>query len=173
MSKIRQALNLSYCRYYSAQQAKQKLPIITCKRQEFNHFEGQTYKKFDGVKLASAGWLHSKSKNDFFIIHGNVNQKEEKPVYKKSFEEIGLNPKLIEVMSDLGYEIPTEIQAKAIPWILQGTNTVMTAETGCGKTLAYLLPIFQHILEWKPSVKEDFNSPLAVVITPSRDLGIF
>ncbi|KAJ0175834.1 hypothetical protein K1T71_008993 [Dendrolimus kikuchii] len=171
MSKLRQVLNLSYCRYYSVQRAKKKLPIITCKRPEFNHYEGQSYRKFDGIKLASTGWLHNKSKNDFFIIHGDINKKEEKPVYKKSYEEIGLNPTLIEVMKDLGFDIPTAIQAKAIPWILQGTNTVVTAETGCGKTLAYLLPIFQHILQWKPSVKEDFNSPLAVVITPSRELA--
>lgn len=171
MSKIRQFFQLTYCRYYSIQQAKKKLPIISCKRPEFNHYEGQSYKKFDGIKLASAGWLHSKSRGDFFIVHGDANKKEPPPVYKKSFEEIGLNAKLIEVMSDLGFSTPTLIQAKAIPWILQGTNTVMTAETGCGKTLAYLLPIFQHILEWKPSIKEEFNSPLAVVITPSRELA--
>lgn len=171
MSKVRHFLNLSYCRYYSVQQAKKKLPKITCKRPEFNHYEGQTYPKFEGIPLASKGWLHPKSKNDYFIIYGDANKKEEKPVYKKSFEEIGVNPNLIEVMSDQGFNLPTAIQAKAIPAILSGQNSIITAETGCGKTLAYLLPIFQHILEWKPSIKEDFNSPLAVVITPSRELG--
>ncbi|KAI5642747.1 DEAD/DEAH box helicase domain-containing protein [Phthorimaea operculella] len=171
MSKLRSILNLSYCRYYSVQQAKKKLPIIQCKRPEFNHYEGQSYSKFEGIKLASAGWLHPKSKNDYFIIYGNANKKEEKQVYKKSFEEIGLCPELIEVMAHQGYSLPTAIQAKAIPSILNGNNTVVTAETGCGKTLAYLLPIFQHILEWKPSVEEEFNSPLAVVITPSRELA--
>lgn len=168
MSKLRQ---LSYCRYYSVQQANKKLPIIACKRPEFNHFEGQTYSKFDGIKLASQGWLHPKSKNDYFIIYGNANKKEEKDVYRKSFEEIGLCSDLREVMSQLGYSLPTAIQAKSFSPIIQGYNTAMTAETGCGKTLAYLLPILQHIIEWKPYVKEDFNSPLAVVITPSRELG--
>lgn len=171
MSKLRQVLNLSYCRYYSVQQAKKKLPIITCKRPELNHYEGQSYSKFEGIPLASKGWLHNKSKNDYFIIYGNANKKEEKPVYKKSFEEIGVCQSLIEVMSEQGYSLPTAIQTKAIPAMLKGINTVITAETGCGKTLAYLLPIFQHILDWKPSIKEDFNSPLAVVITPSRELG--
>ncbi|CAH2077065.1 unnamed protein product, partial [Iphiclides podalirius] len=75
-------------------------------------------------------------------------------------------------MADKGFELPTAIQAKAIPVILGGYNTLVTAETGCGKTLAYLLPIFQHVLEWKPHLKEEFNSPLAVVITPSRELAI-
>lgn len=171
MSKLRQILNTSYCRYYSVKQARKKLPIISCKRPEFNHYEGQSYSKFEGVKLASQGWLHNKSKNDYFIVHGNANKTEEKPMYKKSFEEIGVSPPLIEVMYEQGYKLPTAIQTKAIPSILNGNNTVVTAETGCGKTLAYLLPIFQHILEWKSSVPEEFNSPLAVVITPSRELG--
>ncbi|XP_013185334.2 probable ATP-dependent RNA helicase DDX28 [Amyelois transitella] len=171
MSKIRQIIRTSYCRYYSAQQSKKKLPIISCKRPEFNHFEGQTYSKFEGIKLASHGWLHDKSKGDYFIIYGNANKKEQKEVYKKSFEEIGVENELIEVMSNQGISLPTEIQAKAIPAILKGFNTLITAETGCGKTLAYLLPIFQHICMWKQHVSEDFNSPLAVVITPSRELA--
>lgn len=171
MSKLRQAINYSYCRYYSVHQAKKKLPIISCKRPEFNHYEGQSYSKFEGVKLASQGWLHAKSKNDYFIIYGNANKKEETEVYRKTFEEIGLCPQLREVMSQLGYSLPTAIQAKSFSPIIEGYNTSMTAETGCGKTLAYLLPIIQHILEWKPHVAEDFNSPLAVVITPSRELG--
>ncbi|CAH2241571.1 jg3907 [Pararge aegeria aegeria] len=169
MSKLRDALKLSYCRYYSA---KKKLPIIACKRPELNHYEGQTYSKFDSVKLASQGWLHAKSKNDYFIIYGNANKKEEKEVYRKTFEEIGLHSELVEVMSQLGYSLPTAIQAKSFLPIIQGHNTAVTAETGCGKTLAYLLPILQHILEWKPHVQEDFNSPLAVVITPSRELAL-
>lgn len=171
MSKLRQIIRTSYCRYYSVQQAKKKLPIISCKRPEFNHYEGQTYSKFEGVKLASKSWLHPKSKGDYFVIYGDANKKEEKEVYKKSFEEVGVSNQLIEVMSSQGFSLPTEIQTKAIPSILKGNNTVITAETGCGKTLAYLLPIFQHILEWKPNINEEFNSPLAVVITPSRELG--
>lgn len=171
MSKIRQIINTSYCRYYSVKRATKKLPIISCKRPEFNHYEGQTYSKFEGIKLASHGWLHNKSKGDYFIIHGNANKTGEKEVYKKSFEEIGVRSELIEVISNQGFSLPTEIQSKAIPVILKGFNTVMTAETGCGKTLAYLLPLFQHILDWKQTVAEEFNSPLAVIITPSRELG--
>ncbi|GBP83130.1 Probable ATP-dependent RNA helicase DDX28 [Eumeta japonica] len=75
-------------------------------------------------------------------------------------------------MSTEGFSLPTVIQAKAIPSILNGYNTLVTAETGCGKTLAYLLPVLQNVIEWKPYVKsDDFNSPLAVIITPSRELA--
>lgn len=172
MSKLRQLISTSYSRYYSLQQAKKKLPIITCKRPEFNHYEGQSYSKYEGIKLASQGWLHNKSKGDYFIIHGNANKKEETPVYRKTFEDIGLKDHLVKVVKDLGFTLPTAIQTKAVPAILNGHNTVITAETGCGKTLAYLLPIIQHILEWKPSIQEEFNSPLAVVITPNRELAL-
>ncbi|KAL4710585.1 hypothetical protein ACJJTC_003221 [Scirpophaga incertulas] len=171
MSKLRHFICAHNLRNYSAQVANKKLPIITCKHPEFNHYEGQTYSKFKGIKLASQGWLHAKSKGDYFIVHGNANKKEEQPVHIKKFDEIGVQPELIEVMSNLGIMMPTEIQAKAIPALLQGYNTVITAETGCGKTLGYLLPIFQHMIEWKPSITEEFNSPLAVVITPSRELA--
>ncbi|RVE51878.1 hypothetical protein evm_003498 [Chilo suppressalis] len=171
MSRLRRLFSVSYCRYYSTQQTKKKLPIISCKRPDFNHYEGQTYSKFKGIQLASKGWLHAKSKGDYFIIHGDANKKEEKSVFRQSFEDVGLCTELVEVMSNAGFTLPTEIQAKAIPAILKGYNTVVTAETGCGKTLGYLLPIFQHILNWKPNVPEEFNSPLAVVITPSRELA--
>ncbi|XP_045515770.1 probable ATP-dependent RNA helicase DDX28 isoform X2 [Pieris brassicae] len=53
MAKIRNLLNISYCRYYCVQRAKKKVPIISCKRPEYNHFDGQTYGKFEVIKLAS------------------------------------------------------------------------------------------------------------------------
>lgn len=174
MSKLRSYLNISYCRYYSVQKNAKKTPIITCKRPEFNHYQGQTYPKFEGIKLASKGWLHNKSKGDYFIIHGdanNIKDKTERHAFKKSFHKLGLRPDLIEVISSQGCSLPTDIQAKAIPSILSGLNTMITAETGCGKTLAYLLPVFQHVMEWKPYLEEDFNSPLAVIIAPSRELA--
>ncbi|XP_041988504.1 probable ATP-dependent RNA helicase DDX28 [Aricia agestis] len=171
MSKFRDIYKTSYCRYYSVQKLNKKVPIITCKRSEYNHYPGQTYSKFDGVKLASESWFHPKSKNDYFVIHEQSSENEYKKTSRRTFEELGLCPQLLEVMSRLEYSLPTEIQGMSFKPILQGHNTAITAETGCGKTLAYLLPIIQHILEWKPSIAEDFNSPLAVVITPSRELA--
>lgn len=50
---------------------------------------------------------------------------------------------------------------------------MLAAETGCGKTLAYLTPIIQQILAYKENVKfkNQFNSPLALVIVPGRELA--
>lgn len=64
------------------------------------------------------------------------------------------------------------IQKRGIPEILNGQNIFVTAETGCGKTLTYLLPVMNQILKWKELVQDrPHNSPLALILTPSRELA--
>jgi superfamily II DNA/RNA helicase len=63
-------------------------------------------------------------------------------------------------------------QKDGIPTILEGHNTLLTAETGCGKTLAYLLPVIHQILIWRHLLRENrFNSPFGVVVSPNRELA--
>ncbi|XP_012286460.1 probable ATP-dependent RNA helicase DDX28 isoform X2 [Orussus abietinus] len=64
-----------------------------------------------------------------------------------------------------------EIQERAIPMILSGENVIIAAHTGCGKTLAYLLPLLHQILKWKDITDRHFNSPLGLIITPSKELA--
>lgn len=68
----------------------------------------------------------------------------------------------------------TYIQQIAIPKILANQHTLIAAETGCGKTVAYLLPIIQNLLKRKRTVNTDstteFNTPKVLIITPSREL---
>jgi len=55
---------------------------------------------------------------------------------------------------------------------LKGQNNVITAETGCGKTLAYLLPVVQQImLKKQDGTERGVNQPLAVILVPSRELA--
>jgi superfamily II DNA/RNA helicase len=63
----------------------------------------------------------------------------------KLFNELGLQENLIQGLAKQGIESPTEIQVKAIPMGLAGEDVIGESETGTGKTLAYLLPIFQKI----------------------------
>lgn len=103
---------------------------------------------------------------------------------------MNLSPEVVSVVNNLGYKNPTTIQVRLelniiaddinkIIWdqqwlgstpILEGRHTLLAAETGCGKTLAYLLPIIQQVLEWKPLMPEKLNAPLALIIVPNREL---
>ncbi len=82
-----------------------------------------------------------------------------------SFESLGLAPELLRAVKDEGYSEPTPIQEQAIPMGLAGKDIVGSAQTGTGKTAAFLLPILQRLM----------NGPLgtlrAMILTPTRELA--
>lgn len=56
--------------------------------------------------------------------------------------------------------------------MLDGQNIFLTGETGCGKTLTFLLPIMTQILKWKKQIQNrPANSPLALILSPSKELA--
>ncbi|RLU24677.1 hypothetical protein DMN91_002766 [Ooceraea biroi] len=89
-----------------------------------------------------------------------------------SFKQFNLDPQLTKILERYSITKPLHIQRVGIPKILNGANTVIAAETGCGKTLAYLLPMIDEILRWKELEKDRrYNSPLGLIVTPSRELA--
>jgi ATP-dependent RNA helicase RhlE len=82
-----------------------------------------------------------------------------------SFREFGLREELQRALDEAGYSSPTPIQVKAIPLVLAGHDLVGVAQTGTGKTLAYLLPMLQA---FKPGAE----GPHGVVVCPTRELAI-
>lgn len=80
------------------------------------------------------------------------------------FTELGLCPKLVAVLERLGLTHPTEIQQKAIPPAFEGRNIVATAETGSGKTAAFLLPIVERLSRPGPT--------RALILAPTRELAL-
>lgn len=158
-------------------QKKKEDVIIKCQRSEFNHYRNQKYDKFKGIPLASKGWHHSKSVGDHFSIRiFNEDYDINNHFWDESvdnFNALKLDDLLIHALDRVGFSRPTKIQADSIPVVLSGKNTLIAAETGCGKTLAYLIPVIQQILNWKkvsPSERKP-NVPLALVISPSRELA--
>jgi ATP-dependent RNA helicase RhlE len=83
-----------------------------------------------------------------------------------SFENFNLNKQLLNAVSDAGFEIPTEIQQKAIPIIIGGQEVIGIAQTGTGKTAAYLLPILMQIKYAK------INEPRALILAPTKELTL-
>ena len=81
-----------------------------------------------------------------------------------AFESLGLQENLVKAVSDLGFETPTPIQAKAIPVLLSGTTDfVGLAQTGTGKTAAFGLPLLQL-------VAPENKYPQALIVCPTREL---
>jgi len=92
----------------------------------------------------------------------------------KSFAESGLRPFLLEVVAKLNYLKPTPIQKHAIPIIMNGRDVMACAQTGSGKTAAFLLPIIHNLLENLEDSRGDGEAvhPQAVILSPTRELAI-
>lgn len=82
-----------------------------------------------------------------------------------NFKELGINNTLIDVLNKNGIKTPTEIQEKTIPYIKDFKDLIGEAKTGTGKTLSFLLPIFENIDENKNYIQ-------ALIISPTRELAI-
>ena len=84
----------------------------------------------------------------------------------KSFEELKIHNSQLKALSDLGIENPTPIQIKALPVILSGSDMVGLAQTGTGKTFAYLLPILKQL-----TFSEQIQ-PRVLILVPTRELVV-
>jgi len=85
-----------------------------------------------------------------------------------TFSDFNLHPTLLESLSAMGFEKPTPIQEQAIPYIMQNCDLIACAQTGTGKTAAFLLPVIHNLL-LKPNAKHSINT---VVIAPTRELAL-
>jgi ATP-dependent RNA helicase RhlE len=81
------------------------------------------------------------------------------------FKALGLHPLLVQATREMGYSEPTPVQAEAIPAVLAGRDLIATAQTGTGKTAAFLLPILHHLLSLPRGTSQ------ALIITPTRELA--
>jgi ATP-dependent RNA helicase RhlE len=90
-----------------------------------------------------------------------------------AFTDFDLLPSLQETLKEKGFRTPTEIQARAIPSLLSERSIVGVAETGGGKTLAYVLPVLHMLknLENSGNRITDDGQPRAIVVVPTRELG--
>ena len=82
------------------------------------------------------------------------------------FKELGLNPDIVEGIESMGISNPTAIQEKSIPAIIDGQDILGIAQTGTGKTAAFLLPVIQKITE-----ETNRKNISALIIVPTRELA--
>jgi len=89
------------------------------------------------------------------------------------FASLGLAPELLRAISVQGYREPTPIQTQAIPPVLSGRDLMGGAQTGTGKTAAFVLPLLQQLLPLANSSPSPARHPLRVLIlTPTRELAV-
>jgi ATP-dependent RNA helicase DDX49/DBP8 len=86
------------------------------------------------------------------------------PAIPRTFTELGITNWLVRACNSLGITKPTPVQANCIPPILQGKNVLGAAQTGSGKTAAFLLPVLQRL-------SEDPYGIYALILTPTRELA--
>ncbi|MEL6413300.1 MAG: DEAD/DEAH box helicase, partial [Bacteroidota bacterium] len=86
------------------------------------------------------------------------------PTQPTSFRDFELNKQLLQAIETTGYGVPTSIQAKAIPRILAGHDVIGIAQTGTGKTAAYLLPLLMRL-----KCAAD-TAPRVLILAPSKEL---
>jgi len=82
----------------------------------------------------------------------------------------GLDQRLKRALDELGYREPTPIQQRAMPAVFGGHDLIGTAQTGTGKTAAFLLPILQHLLTVRRP--RHIGHPRALVLSPTRELAV-
>ena len=82
-----------------------------------------------------------------------------------SFNELSVSDGLCTVLAQMGIKEPTPVQAEAIPALRNGRDTIVQAQTGTGKTLAFLLPLYDKI-------KVQADNIQALILTPTRELTL-
>ena len=81
-----------------------------------------------------------------------------------TFKDMGLPTSILNAVNRLGFEKPTPIQEKTIPLAMEGNDILGSAQTGTGKTLAFVIPMWKHLIE--------SNYSVALIMTPTRELAI-
>lgn len=89
---------------------------------------------------------------------------------QQRFADLPLNPKVLSALQNKGFEYCTPIQALSLPITLQGKDVAGQAQTGTGKTMAFLTATFHHLLEHQPELIS--NQPRALILAPTRELAV-
>ncbi|MDX1737912.1 MAG: DEAD/DEAH box helicase [Alphaproteobacteria bacterium] len=85
----------------------------------------------------------------------------------KSFEDLGLGPEVLRAIKEAGYDTPTPIQEKAIPFVLMNRDVLGCAQTGTGKTASFTLPMIDILAHGRAKAR----MPRSIILAPTRELA--
>lgn len=99
---------------------------------------------------------------------GMERNEETTDARESAFTPLGLDPRLLQALSSLGYEEPTPVQKEAIPPLLEGRDLLAQAATGTGKTAAFALPLLHRMV----AGERTGTAPSALILVPTRELAM-
>jgi len=88
------------------------------------------------------------------------------------FAHLGLSEPIVNGVERAGYQEPTPIQQEAIPPILEGKDVIATAQTGTGKTAAFVLPVLERLARVAQNPNSKKKGPRCLVLAPTRELAL-
>uniref|UniRef100_A0A8C9QCA8 RNA helicase n=1 Tax=Spermophilus dauricus TaxID=99837 RepID=A0A8C9QCA8_SPEDA len=151
--------------------------LVSARRPELNQPARLTLGRWECAALASRGWRHRRAHRDYFSIE---RTQPEAPSLRGlrsdgSFADLGLEPGVLRALHDAARDPevvrPTTVQSRTIPPLLHGHHLLCAAETGSGKTLSYLLPLLQRLVDRPALETHRIPAPRGLVLVPSRELA--
>ena len=103
---------------------------------------------------------------EFIVYNQRVSTISSETVETADFHRLGIESKILNVLDRLHFRVPTPIQQKAIPVLLEGNDIIGMAQTGTGKTLAFALPMLQRFLH------PNHSKGKGLILLPTRELAI-
>ncbi|XP_056587584.1 probable ATP-dependent RNA helicase DDX46 isoform X2 [Triplophysa dalaica] len=149
-------------------QTKQRkvLEPVDHKKIEYESFRKNFY-----VEVPEQAKMTPEEVNEYRLeLEGIIVKGKGCPKPIKTWVQCGISMKVLNALKKHNYEKPTPIQAQAIPAIMSGRDVIGIAKTGSGKTIAFLLPMFRHILDQRPVGEAE--GPITVIMTPTRELAL-
>ncbi|XP_018330246.1 ATP-dependent RNA helicase DDX42 [Agrilus planipennis] len=141
------------------------LPPIDHSLIEYKPFKKDFYQLHPDIESLTSSQVTELRKTLDINVNGS---KPPKPV--ASFAHFNFDDKLLKAIIKAEYATPTPIQSQAIPCALMGRDVLGIAQTGSGKTAAYLWPLLIHVAEQPPV--EEGEGPIALILAPTRELAI-
>ncbi|KAI5622516.1 putative ATP-dependent RNA helicase DDX46, partial [Silurus asotus] len=149
-------------------QTKQRKVLEPVDHQKIQY---ESYRKNFYVEVPELAKMTLEEVNEYRLeLEGIIVKGKGCPKPIKAWVQCGTSMKVLNALKKHDYEKPTPIQAQAIPAIMSGRDLIGIAKTGSGKTIAFLLPMFRHILDQRPL--EEGEGPIAVIMTPTRELAL-
>ena len=104
------------------------------------------------------------------IFYNEFETMQQNYLSSARFADFPLHPLVLQALNDKGFEFCTPIQALSLPVTLQGKDVAGQAQTGTGKTIAFLTALFHHLLTYP--TETDKNQPRALILAPTRELAV-